>query len=118
MDASALCVRIDRDFDLAHCRGDWSSHMTLTDHYTDTFRQRSMGLMLDNARDVRRVFTAVFPSARVLDRLLQSDSADSLLVPHHAMHWDIRRRPAFIAIDEPRLNVLRDHRITWARTPR
>ena len=69
------------------------------DHYTDNFRQRSMGLMLDNAREIRQVFTAVFPSARVLDRLLQTDARDCLLVLHHAMHWDIRHKPAFTAID-------------------
>ena len=63
------------------------------DHYTDNFRQRSMGLMLDNAREIRQVFTAVFPSARVLDRLLQAGTHDCLLVLHHAMHWDIRNNP-------------------------
>lgn len=113
MKAFELCERIDLDFDLAHCRDDWSSHMTLTDHYADNFRRRSMGVMLDNTREIRQVFTAVFPSARVLDRLLQAEVRDCLLVLHHAMHWDIRNTPsAFIPIDERRLDALRNHGIS------
>src|SRR5512141_43570 len=101
METSTLYSRLDHDFDLAHCRDDWSG-MPFTHHYTDNFRQRYMGLMLDNAREIRQVSTAVFPSARILDRLFQADTRDCLLVLHHPMHWDIRSKPsAFIAIDDP-----------------
>jgi putative NIF3 family GTP cyclohydrolase 1 type 2 len=112
MDAPTLFDRLEADFDLAHCRDDWSSHMQLTDHYTDNFRRRSMGLMLDNTSEVHQVFTAVFPSPRILDHLLQTNTRDCLLVLHHAMHWDIRHKPVFIAIDESHLAALQDHRIS------
>jgi len=112
MEAEALCTRLDRDFDLAHCRDDWS-RMSFTNYYTDNFRQHYMGLMLDYAREFHQVFTAVFPSAAVLDRLLEMDARDCLLVLHHPMHWDIRNKPSpFIAIDESRLDALRNQRIS------
>lgn len=112
MQAEALCTRLDRDFDLAHCRDDWSG-MPFTHFYTDNFRQRYMGLMLDNTGEFHNVFTAVFPSAAALDRLLQANARDCLLVLHHPMHWDIRKKPGpFIAIDESHLAALKDHRIS------
>jgi putative NIF3 family GTP cyclohydrolase 1 type 2 len=112
MKTSTLYNRLEDDFDLPHCRDEWSKWMQLTDHYTANFRQRSMGLMLDNAPEIHRAFTAVFPSARILDRLLQSDARDCLLVLHHAMHWDIRQEPAFTAISPAHLDALRERRIS------
>jgi putative NIF3 family GTP cyclohydrolase 1 type 2 len=112
MNACTLYKHVETDFDLDHCRDDWS-RMPFTNHYTDSFAQRYMGLMLDNTAEVRQVFTAVFPSARLIDGLLRMDARDCLLVLHHPMHWDIRNTPGpFTPIDGPRLTALHDHRIS------
>ena len=46
------------------------------------------GLVLDFAVNIERVYTAVFPSEAVLDRIMESDTTDALLFTHHPMIWE------------------------------
>lgn len=111
MDSKELFQHLDRDFILPECSDDWSE-INFNKFYTDNFKEKYMGLVLDNAKQIERVFTAVFASERIIKHLIDNDVTDSLLFTHHPMDWDITKRPIFIEINKEHLEVLKDRRIS------
>jgi len=111
MKAKELYQKLDKDFDLDNCRDDWSE-MELNDFISENFRKRFMGVVLDNTQDVKRVYTAVFPTDNVLKKILNSGEADVLLFTHHPMIWDITKTPVFININPDLLPKLKERRIS------
>ena len=112
MNAKELYQRLDKDFDLAHCRDDWSS-MDFNEYISDNFKQRYMGLVLDNSGKIERVYTAVFPSDKVINEILDSGEKDVLLFTHHPRVWDINRAAGtFKDIGKDLLARMKDNRIS------
>jgi len=60
----------------------------LGEYVTESFMKTRKGLVLDFAFEIEKVFTAVFPSELILDRILESDVTDALLFTHHPMIWE------------------------------
>jgi len=52
-----------------------------------------MGLVCDFNKEITRVYTAVFPSDKVMQEILDSGAKDVLLFVHHPSIWDIRKAP-------------------------
>ena len=71
MDAQELYQKLDEDFELDLCKDDWS-RMDYNEYISNNFRKRFMGVLLDNSIDIESVYTAVFPSDLVLDKILKS----------------------------------------------
>ncbi|KXH77066.1 MAG: hypothetical protein AM326_05900 [Candidatus Thorarchaeota archaeon SMTZ-45] len=88
MKAAKLYESLDKEFELHRLQEDEWSLLDLGDYMTESFSQSRMGLVLDNANEIRRVYTAVFPSERVLDKILSSGDREVLLFTHHPMIWD------------------------------
>ena len=86
--AEEVYNRLDKEFDIANINEDEWSSLDLADYMTDSFKQTRMGLVLDNAPEIKKVYTAVFPSELVLDRILSSREKGILLFTHHPMIWD------------------------------
>lgn len=86
MEAKVLYQRLDEEFELEQMIEDWSK-MECNEYICENFKLRYMGLVLDNAQMITRVFTAVFPSDRVLQRILDMGETDVLLFTHHPMTW-------------------------------
>ena len=87
MKAKKLYESLDKEFELVKLQeGEWSS-FDLGDYATDSFRKTWMGLVLDNSEEIQKVYTAVFPSAQVIDHLISLDVTDALLFTHHPMVW-------------------------------
>jgi len=87
MKAKKLYESLDNEFELDKLQeGEWSS-FDLGDYATDSFRKTWMGLVLDNSEEIQKVYTAVFPSAQVIDHLISLDVTDALLFTHHPMVW-------------------------------
>jgi len=94
MEAKELYEHLEKDFIKPGLTDDWASHMSEIDEFlTDNFRKRSMGLVCDFALRVNQVYTAVFPSDVVMQKILDLDVRDALLFVHHPSIWDIRRAP-------------------------
>jgi putative NIF3 family GTP cyclohydrolase 1 type 2 len=111
MNSEDLYKRLDTDFHLSECRDEWEDYGEAR-FVAPQFRRRLMGVFLDNAREVDRVYTAVFPSPAVLEKLYAADASGALLLTHHAMTWDIRLAPAvFSAISSDDMEMLRRRRI-------
>jgi putative NIF3 family GTP cyclohydrolase 1 type 2 len=114
MDAHSLYQRIDADFELEKCsEANWNT-FDLNDYATENFKKTFMGLVLDNAESVDKVYTAVFPSEEVIGRLLDSGERDILLFTHHPMIWDTSLDGIpFRNIRHEFLSELKEHRISY-----
>jgi putative NIF3 family GTP cyclohydrolase 1 type 2 len=111
MNSEDLYQRLDADFRLSECRDEWEDYGEAR-FVAPQFHERFLGVFLDNAREISRVYTAVFPSRAVLERLYAADATDALLLTHHAMTWDIRLAPTvFSAISSDDMEMLRGRRI-------
>ncbi|NLY88883.1 MAG: hypothetical protein GX085_04605 [Firmicutes bacterium] len=88
--------------------------MRFNDYITPSFKRRHMGLVLDNAGEIKKVYTAVFPDLDILDKLLAAKETDILLFAHHAMGYDpsISGLP-FYNIPEEYLQKLKQQRISF-----
>lgn len=88
MKAKKLYASLDSEFELDKLTDDEWSYLDLGNHITQNFKDTRMGLVLDNADEIQKVYTAVFPSEKVLDKILSSGERDVLLFTHHPMIWD------------------------------
>ena len=52
------------------------------------FLEKWMGLVLDNSQELEKVYTAVFPSDKIINEILDSGEKNVLLFTHHPMIWD------------------------------
>ncbi len=91
MKARRLYEQLDQDFDLDNCKDNWI--MDFNEYISENFKQRHMGLLVDNTSEISFVYTSVFPSDRVLKEVLKSNKKNVLLFTHHPLVWDIRNTP-------------------------
>lgn len=80
---------------------------------TNNFKKYSIGLVCDNAKEIKKVYTAVFPSERVMKFVLDKNENDVMLFVHHPLIWDIRKSPnVFSLMNERLLEEFRRKRIS------
>lgn len=115
MKATDLYQQLESDFIKPELSDDWAVHMgSVASFLTDNFKQRSMGLVCDFADEVKKVYTAVFPTDEILQKILaDSGSQDSMLFVHHPEIWDITKAPEVFANMNPELlQKFKDQRIS------
>lgn len=84
MKASQLYQHLEKDFITPEMSDEWAQYMdSITDFLCDNFKKRSMGLVCDFATQIKKVFTAVFPSSEVMQRILDVGAQDAMLFVHH-----------------------------------
>jgi len=70
-----LYEQLERDFIFPHLHDEFASHIPdMQPFMTENFKERSMGLVCDFAREIQQVYTAVFPSDQVMVHILTPDS--------------------------------------------
>lgn len=111
MKAKKVYKKLDSDFELDLCKDDWSG-MDFNEYVSDNFKARHMGILLDNSREIDYVYTAVFPSDLILNKIIESGKENVLLVSHHAMIWDIRKPSIFQDINPDLLPKLKQQKIS------
>lgn len=112
MKAENLYQKLEKDFELDLCKDDWL-RMDFNEFISDNFKKRYMGIVLDNSENISQVFTAVFPSDHVLNKILELKNQDVLILTHHPMVWDIRKSPnVFSDININLLPKLKERRIS------
>ena len=88
MQASDLYRQLDRDFEIDTINDDWS-FLPRNEYISPSFSApHYAGLVLDNAQQINKVYTAVFPNTALLERILSGGETDALLFCHHAMGYD------------------------------
>ena len=112
MKAEKLYELLEKDFELNKCKDDWR-YMDYNEFITSNFKERYMGLLTDNTKKIKKVYTAVFPSNKILEQILKKGEKDVLLFTHHPMIWDIRKAPdIFTNIDKNLLKKFKENRIS------
>jgi len=80
----------------------------------DDFKQHYIGLMCDFAYEITKVYTAVFPSDAVLQKILDDGTDDAMLFTHHPRVWDLSKNlsVAWYDINTEILQQLKQRRIS------
>lgn len=114
MKAEKLYAELEKDFILPGLSDDWAEYMkTVSEFITENFKRRSMGLVCDNTNEIKKVYTAVFPSNAVMQYILNKNERDVLLFVHHPSTWDIRKAPeVFQQMDRNMLQEFKKSKIS------
>jgi putative NIF3 family GTP cyclohydrolase 1 type 2 len=114
MKANDLYQILEKDFITSNMSDDWAKYMASVDNFlSENFKKRSMGLVCDFATEVNRVYTAVFPSRKVMQKILDDEIQDAMLFVHHPSIWDIRNAPqVFQQMDVDLLEQFKKRRIS------
>lgn len=111
MDAKTLYRKLDKDFELDQCKDDWTG-MDYNEYISANFKQRYMGILLDNSQEINSVYIAVFPSDHILKEILDLRKEGVLLITHHPMVWDITTPQVFLDINPKLLPKLKQQRVS------
>jgi putative NIF3 family GTP cyclohydrolase 1 type 2 len=87
MNAKELYEKIGRDFEIEKYKDDWS-FVEFNEFINPDFKERYIGVMLDNTTEIKKVYTSTFPDTEILDNILSRNESDVLLFCHHAMGYD------------------------------
>ena len=114
MKATQLYQQLEKDFITPEMSDDWVQYMgPVADFLCNSFKERSMGLVCDFATEVKKVYTAVFPSREVMQRILDDGVQNAMLFVHHPSIWDIRKAPdVFQQMDRKLLEQFKERRIS------
>ena len=119
MKATDLYNQLEKDFVNSEFAEDWFDDKDVYDssieeYICDNFKQRSMGLLCDFTDKINRVYTAVFPSDKVMTKILEDEISDAMLFLHHPLSWDLSKDPnvAFYQINIELLRKLKEHRVS------
>jgi putative NIF3 family GTP cyclohydrolase 1 type 2 len=113
MKASKLYAQLEKDFITPSLSDEWAKYMgPIADFISDNFKRRSMGLVCDNTIEIKKVYTAVFPSDNVMQYILGKDEHDAMLFLHHPSDWDLTKSPpGFQLMNRSLLEKFRERRI-------
>ena len=114
MKATKLYKHLEKDFITPKMSDEWAQQMdSVSDFLSNNFKKRSMGLVCDFATKINKVYTAVFPSREVMQRILNDKTQDAMLFVHHPSIWDIKKAPeVFQQMDRNLLQQFKDRKIS------
>ena len=85
---------LENDFELSKCTDDWSQ-ISSNSYISPYFRNRYMGILCDNAKEIEKVYTAVFLNNNIVGKILERNEENFLIFTHHPMQWDITKLQCF-----------------------
>ena len=88
MKAKKLYDTLDRDFKIAKYKDEWGPLLEFNEFINPDFKERYIGVMLDNSDEIKKVYTSTFPDNIILEEILERNETDVLLFSHHAMGYD------------------------------
>lgn len=113
MNAKKLYQKLNNDFKINECQDDWSNIDFDADFVTENFRKRYIGILVDNTDEIQKVYTAVFPSEKVMNEVLKSGEKNIMLFTHHPVDWKIRPgQSPFVNFNTDLLQKFRDNKIS------
>lgn len=113
MKSIELYNQLDSDFITDGLSDDWARYMKdVKDYLSTNFKERSMGLVCDFADEINKVYTAVFPTEQVLQKIINDGIKDAMLFVHHPSIWDSRRPNPFYQMDRLSLDKLKENKIS------
>jgi len=113
MKANELYAQLEKDFMTPELHDDWFQYMDeISGFICENFKKRSVGLLCDFADEVTKVYTAVFPSKKVMQKILNDGVENAMLFVHHPSDWDINKTPVFFQMDKDLLQMFKDKKIS------
>lgn len=114
MNAAELYSYLERDFISRELKDDWARYMgEVEDYLCINFKERSMGLVCDFAKEINKVYSAVFPTKEIMQKIINDGTRDAMLFVHHPCIWDIRKTPnAFYQMERTLLEKFKDNGIS------
>ena len=113
MKAIDLYGHLEKDFICEGLSDDWLPYIAGTEDYLSAnFIERSMGLVCDFTEEINTIYSAVFPSEKVMKEILDTGATDAMLFVHHPAAWDISREIALYPMDTALLDQFRERRIS------
>lgn len=113
MNAKELYQKLEIDFELDKCRDDWNNIDFDTNFVTENFRKRYIGILADNTDEINKVYTAVFPSEKVMQEILKRNEQNILLFTHHPVDWKIKEgQSPFVNLNSNLLQKFKENRIS------
>ncbi|MEG1256847.1 Nif3-like dinuclear metal center hexameric protein [Clostridium sp.] len=113
MKAVELYNYLERDFITKELCDNWAMFMGEIDEYiTMNFRERSMGLVCDFTNEINKVYTSVFPTEDVMQRIINENAKDAMLFLHHPSIWDIRGKKSFYQMNKDLLEKFKKNKIS------
>lgn len=113
MNVQELYQKLETDFKLNECRDDWSNIDFDADFVTENFRKRYMGILADNTEEITKIYTAVFPSEKVMQNILEKNEQNILLFTHHPVDWKIKEgQSPFVNLNKDLLQKFKDNNIS------
>lgn len=111
--AKEVYTNLESYFIKAGMSDDFYQHMTELDPFLcDNFKGRSIGLVCDFTETIDHVFTAVFPTDKVIRQILEKPGK-AMLFTHHACNWDSNKSPiGFYNMSATLLEELREKQIS------
>ena len=87
MKAKELYKRVGIDFEIDKYKDDWS-FVEFNEFINPDFKEKYIGVMLNNTDEIEKIYTSTFPDTIVLDKILSRNETNVLLFSHHAMGYD------------------------------
>ncbi len=113
MKAIDLYQKLDSDFELEKCRDDWSEIDFNQEFVTENFRKCYLGILVDNTKEIEKVYTAVFPSNKVMEEILSKKEKNILLFTHHPIDWKMEPgKIPFVNLSDDLLKKFRENKIS------
>jgi len=114
MKAVDLFSQLEKDFINEDMTDEWAKYMDEVEEYlSDNFKKRSMGIVCDFAKEIDKVYTAVFPTKEVLRKVMDDGAKNAMLFLHHPSIWDIRKSPkVFYQMDIAMLERFKESRVS------
>jgi len=96
MKATKLVAQLDKDFIFLQMHDDFAQYIpNLHPYMTESFKQSSMGLVCDFTDEINMIYTAVFPSDRVMEQVFAEKPHNAMLFLHHPSCWELREDKLF-----------------------
>lgn len=113
MNAKELYQKLEIDFELDKCRDDWDNIDFDKEFVTENFRKSYIGILADNTEEINKVYTAVFPSEKVMQEILKRNEQNILLFTHHPVDWKIREgQSPFVNLNRDLLQKFKENKIS------
>ncbi|MCC7574772.1 Nif3-like dinuclear metal center hexameric protein [Candidatus Woesearchaeota archaeon] len=104
MKSKKLYERLEKDFITQEMSDDWEENIKNIQRYvTEEYKKRSIGLVCDFTDEINKVYTSVFPSEKVMQKIIAENVTNALLFVHHPADWDITKAPNVFQEMKPEL---------------
>jgi len=88
MIANKLYESLDKDFEIYKYKDEWGIGLEDNEFINPGFKERYIGVMLDNSDEIKKVYTSTFPDNIIIEEILSRNEKHVLLFSHHAMGYD------------------------------